>query len=175
MNKSNNKIPHMHGHLHGTIQSNLQQLIHELQNEKDPLKRAVLVELINIKKNEINKKEQINKQQLTKQISTNSSKQSTDLLIQIKKEEEDSIKKLDSLLVSNEVDVEVEADELIDSWKDNLEPEYQQYMEYDKTNNRMLERLNSEINFRTQGSEYSKLTKPYGDVPNTVLDSFARI
>jgi hypothetical protein len=45
----------------------------------------------------------------------------------------------------------------------NLEPQYKEEVEKDFTNNKLMERLNCEVDFRVNGNKKKEILKPYDD------------
>lgn len=46
----------------------------------------------------------------------------------------------------------------------NLEPQYKEEVEKDFTNNKLMERLNCEVDFRVNGNRKKEILKPYDDI-----------
>jgi hypothetical protein len=56
-------------------------------------------------------------------------------------------------------------------WGSSYDPKYAKYMKADTMNNRMMERLNSEIDFRESEYDRATIEKPFDDINNDTPNS----
>lgn len=128
------------------INKSITGLKRDISTTADPIKKALLIEFLKLKVNETNK--------------------SANILSGIIKEQNMSIDKLKKVnAMSNECQNKAYNDLIAESTKITtpFDQNYAKYVENDKLNNKLAERLNSEIEFVTGPSE-DKITKPFDDI-----------
>lgn len=79
--------------------------------------------------------------------------------IENKKIQEMLDKTIDEVILSVEKNKSDHNDEI-----NNLDPMYKEYLKNDIKNNKLMDRLNIELDFRTHNSSKNKIVKPYADI-----------
>jgi len=153
------------------INGTLDQLIDDIKITKDPVKRVLLKRFIDIKMNETTNMRVKSKKNVD---------QNKKILDNILRQREDSLKELDKLKESKteQKDEDEENDILVKNrgkneklFKNNnkIDSKYIKYIETDQMNNKLMERLNSEIDFRSEGINKSIIEKPFDENENEYL------
>lgn len=156
------------------INRSVNDLITDIKNTNEPIKKTILQRLLDIKIKQVkeqdnnNKLRVINKKHIDNKIdkilqTQESSLNMLERINNIKSKESnimDEKKKTDTLIL-NKARGENES-----KWKSTYDPKYAKYMKEDIMNNRMMERLNTEIDFRHSDYDKSIIEKPF-DINNT--------
>jgi len=169
------------------IRSTIKQLENDLRETREPVKRTILIELLRAKK-----KEQC--QMMMKRLANEQEKSLNVLDVIMVRNDRRKLKKerLKSIVVVPDIGYDDEKNQIEilknkrgsveDKWEtlDNKIPaEYSRMIEEDMMNNRLMERLNSEIDFRLCDEQENEIAKPYDDMNNydmkiENIDTFAK-
>lgn len=178
------------------INCSIDELISDIRSTKDPIRKIILQRFLDIKLEQMRKREEDpsldglseESEEEIKQPRVKKSMGSSELN-EILKNQQSSLDKLEQiskikayqeLLAENK---EEEDQELLHAtrgksegrWGSSYDPRYSKYMKEDVMNNRMMERLNSEIDFRLAEGNKMQIEKPFDDTGKTdTTDQFAR-
>ena len=160
------------------INRSINELISDIKRTDEPIKKTILQRFLDIKIKQAKEHENNNKilvmnkrhtdNKINKILATQQS--SLNMLERINniKSKENNImdtKKQTDTAILNKARGDNES-----KWKTSYDPKYAKYMKEDTMNNRMMERLNSEIDFRQSECDKSEIEKPFDvntDTENT--------
>ena len=153
------------------INGTLDQLMYDIKTTKDPIKKVLLKKFIDIKINEDNYN---NKDLKVKSKSKKNIDQNKKILDDILKKQEESLNELDKLTETkqkeetndnkDEILVKIRGkNEKLFKNNNKIDSKYMKYIEMDQLNNKLMERLNSEIDFRMEGNNKSIIEKPFDE------------
>lgn len=166
------------------IKSSVSDLTNDIRKTNDPIKRTMLMKFLDIKM--CQERADLDDPSLddlsnvsNESIPTVKSKTKNTELDEIMKLQKDSLGELDkiskikayvSMIDENKKDADKQDIENVRGkreqlWqsKDIYDPRYVKYQKEDAMNNKMMERLNSEIDFRTDDTGKIKIEKPFDD------------
>ena len=168
------------------------ELMRDIRNTQDPIRKTILNKFIAIKVREVRI---INKDPSLDGLSDdmsiddilNKSTQNTDVSDIIKKQNE-SLLELDKLhkmrvytelINDNKKDIDLNniekrrGGDTERMWGSTYDPRYIKYAKEDTMNNKVMERLNSEIDFRNEDEKRDQIEKPFNDGDCDVTEPFA--
>lgn len=160
------------------INRTIDELMTDIKNTEDPIKKTILQRFLGIKIKQTKEQENNNKlivmnkkhtdNKINKILKTQQS--SLNMLERINniKSRDTNImneKKLNDTVILNKARGDNES-----KWKTTYDPRYAKYMKDDIMNNRMMERLNSEIDFRQSGCDKTIIEKPFDNNSNNTND-----
>ena len=157
-----------------TINRSINGLISDIKKTEEPIKKTILQRFLDIKIKQTKEQENnnrilvMNKKHTDNKINKILATQQTSLnmlerINNIKSKENNIMdtKKQTDVNILNKARGDNES-----KWETSYDPKYAKYMKEDTMNNRMMERLNSEIDFRQSDCDKSEIEKPF-DVINT--------
>ena len=158
-----------------TINRSINGLITDIKKTEEPIKKTILQRFLDIKIKQTKEQENnnnrilvMNKKHTDNKITKILATQQTSLnmlerINNIKSKENNIMdtKKQTDVSILNKARGDNES-----KWETSYDPKYAKYMKEDTMNNRMMERLNSEIDFRQSEYDKSEIEKPF-DVINT--------
>lgn len=162
------------------INCSVNDLKTDIANTEDPIKKTILERFLDIKLKQIkdqendNKIRVINKRYTDNKINKILSTQQASLNML---ERINNIKSKDANIVNkkkiNDVNVLNSSRGTNESkWNTIHDPKYVKYMKEDIMNNRVMERLNSEIDFIHEGCNKTVIEKPFDNIDTDINDNY---
>ena len=160
------------------INRSINELIIDIEKSDNPIKKTILQRLLDIKTLQIKEQEYnnirvVNKNQTNKKINKilRTQELSLNMLERINniKSKDDNImneKKMNDVEILNKSRGSNES-----KWKISYDPIYAKYMKEDIMNNKMMERLNSEIDFRQTECDKTIIEKPFDNDIDTDIET----
>ena len=134
----------------------------ELKNNKDEINKIILEDILLKKINEYRNLKILNEIKIKKEKENIESELDSklDRIIEFQKEEHEEIKNdaYNKLIENNELEFEKEKEDKY--WNKKIDPKYKKEVESDFSNNKLMDRLNSELDFRIEGNK-KNVIKPY--------------
>lgn len=148
------------------INCSIDKLQYDIKKTKDPIKKIILQNFLSIKKQEIMKEKYIS--------SMNSIKYNLDILSNNQHQpsndhdESQKLKAYQDILADNQKEQDQNElkkirGDLEKKWNSPYDPKYAKYMKEDIMNNKLFERLNSEIDFNLSGKDKIIVEKPFDE------------
>jgi hypothetical protein len=173
------------------INCSIDVLSRDIRLTKNPLKKTILKNFLDIKMKEITYDTTINTCSIYKhnvknrEVKSILKKKSNISREPYEPDKEDKIKAYKELIKENTYEKTAETREIIRGkterkWDSHTlsDPKYEKYVKEDSMNNKLMERLNSEIDFRTR-DEKNKIVKPFEDDDNydgnDIMNEYASI
>lgn len=167
------------------LKCSIDELMRDISITKDPIRRTILKNFINIKLKELQEKEEdISLDNCSKESKESKEKKKRkkdyseeDELMDILKKQKEKISEIDDvqkmkayaeILEDNIKDkdnkeVELTRGKTESKWGSTYDPKYIKYVKEDLLNNKLMERLNSEIDFRHDDVNVIQIEKPFED------------
>ena len=162
------------------LNCSIDEIIKDIRDTRDPIRKIILKRFLDIK---ISRAEEgsinlIDNNILNESLSQvplkNDKNKELDLILKKQKESLAELQKLQKKKTEDVKIIETARGKKEHVWGVNHDKRYMKYAKEDTMNNKLMERLNSEIEFRTDEEDKIRIEKPFNDNDIDTNEAFAK-